>query len=36
VFRIKVPTRLRAVQLKIDSTDAVGTTAAFSRSIWLK
>ena len=35
-FRIKVPTSMRAVQLKIDSTDAVGNTAAFSRSIRLK
>jgi hypothetical protein len=35
IFRIKVPTTMRAVQLKIDSTDPVGNTAAFSRSIRL-
>jgi len=35
-FRIKVPTTMRAVQLKVDSTDAVGNTAAFARSIRLK
>jgi hypothetical protein len=35
-FRIKVPTTMRAVQLEVDSTGAVGNTAAFSRMIRLK
>jgi len=35
-FRIKVPTTMRAVRLVVDATDAVGNTAAFSRTIRLK
>lgn len=35
-FRIKVPTTMRAVRLEVDSTDAVGNTAAFSRLIRLR
>jgi hypothetical protein len=35
-FRIKVPTTMRAVRLKVDASDAVGNPAAFSRTIRLK
>jgi hypothetical protein len=35
-FRIKVPTTMRAVQLKVDATDPVGNTTAFSRTIRLR
>ena len=35
-YRIKVPTTMRTVRLKVDASDAVGNTAAFSRIIRLK